>query len=887
MHACKPWLLLRSPLGRGDPWRSAYAARASTVDPSTANLLPLSPIMAHQVWCGLWLAVTVVGAPLAPPNQQLQAAGAGAPPPPPTSGAGQEGGLTAVDIPCTTETEMYTNGVFFIGSICCAQANELCPDGDHLIPSTCTSYSCSRTVARVADACKPLFKQSAFFDGASSLIHDLGQKCPSLDDEAYLQNNVDVTNHAWVHHVDSHGMQIVDPLLVPRPCGKTFHGGQSPKSGEADLVVTLSSATGRRMQLNFEALWLTPFSAIKVYDGLDRSSPLLALVTGIQAPVMPIRSTGSAVTVVIGHMNGGYAGPSVGTAEGWSFNVTCTCDPVPLAAGTAGGEEVQGGAAPTVGTATGCGAHGTCKQLHAPAEPGIPAAGGSTEPVSGWKAGWDTCVCHDGYRGEACDERSSVPPPPPPSLPECQACQSGYSCLGGVPPCWPHAITFGPTVSNSANAGYTTARLGQIYHRTEATCLEAPVYQSTMDAFADNHGNPITAFLYMRLGMWEGYWAIGPGKLMDDGTHVVDCDSANVVFESSSCPMDSTPGHPFSSAAAEDNTPCLDHWHECTSISSVPQPYLSQQYTRFMGCPAPPIQDPGWQANPLLTMKVIDDGDGGAGDTIKPIDPLPDKPLCGGVACGEDESCVRVAPDLSGLMSGHAAPTDTCWPDSYVLGGEVTQQDYNAGLCGEYTRTSTICDGAPVYVRANAWRRPRPLPSDDGGGGDASGAAGGAGGGGTLHSAYLYRRYFLCELLPEIAQKLSNCESGSGADQVQKSVWVIMHDNLDSPITSATFDCERYPVATLMSSLSSRDCGADPTALGCDGKWKECQQPDGNCFVPSNQLYTEDESIWTSSLGLSLASGREKDMVVSWEQSLQHWHWLALNGNESSSTLQR
>jgi hypothetical protein len=741
-------------------------------------------------------------------------------------------------IPCTSEKEMYMNGIAFIAGVCCEQGQELCADGDHMIPSTCTRYPCARTVTRVAEACTSLFQSSAFFDGASSLIHNLLRKCPRLDEAAHLEQNVDVASHAWVHHVDPHGMQHVEPMVVRQACGKTFNGGQSPASGQGDWTVVLSSSTGRKMQLDFGTLWLTPHSVIKVYDGPDRSSPELATITGMRLPP-PVRSTGSVVTVAIAHVNAGYPGPSVGTAEGWSFNVTCTCEIVGAAASTV--EDITDGS---------CGAHGTCTSLVSQS----PLAQGSS---------WDTCVCDDGYRGEACDIAKPAPPPPPVVVLECQACKMGYSCRGGEPPCWPIHVFFGPSaaaLSSSANSGYIA-----IYRRLDSTtCADAPVFQSTNNAYADANGVMRPGFLYQRPGLWEGYWAVGPGKVAPDGTDVVNCAHATVIFESSTCPMDSTPGHPFADvpSRALENTPCFDHWRECTS--GLP------------GCAPPPAQDAaGWQANSLLAMQVptttgSNSGSGTAGGSgSTPIVPA----NCGGAACGKDQACVRIAPPITDLLAGNAQPRDVCWSNSYVLGGEMTQPDLNAGLCGEYTRTSTICNGAPVYVRPDAWHQ---ADSDAGG---------------ELGTAYLYRRALGCEIFPALLQELTHCDDGNPGQTGQGTAWVIVHEGPTQPIDLSSFTCEGYGRGAIMSTLHTLDCGEDPTALGCDGQWRECQD-DAGCplpSIPATDTATtldalDDESIWRSNPGLLLASGREQDMAKSVAQDLQRWHWLALAGWDTHNT---
>jgi hypothetical protein len=223
----------------------------------------------------------------------------------------------------------------------------------------------------------------------------------------------------------------------------------------------------------------------------------------------------------------------------------------------------------------------------------------------------------------------------------------------------------------------------------------------------------------------------------------------------------------------------------------------------------------------------------------------------------------------------NANSPDTCWPNSLVLGGEVLKQEYNAGLCGEYTRTDTICDGAPVYVHLDAWHKPFAAKTETV---DK-----------TKYPAYFFRRNIACHLLPPLMQELTRCNIGG---PITSSAWLIAHENPDAAATS--FDCTSIEYANAVS-VTGGDCAANPISVGCDGHWRECLDA-SDCPVETNPELSESLATSTlgcafghvddtgscqfaSSPGLLFVSGRERDMALSVAQQLQMWHWLAILDN--------
>ena len=642
---------------------------------------------------------------------------------------------------CASEPDIYANGIRFISGVCCKQNGELCGDHDGTIPTTCTASPCARTVRRVASACKEFFASSGFYKGVASMVTGLQQKCPALDpDQA---DNV----------VGIHAGSTAENLgWIGDACGRTFHGGQvSPSDAEkATRTSIVLSSTGGNVQIGFEQLWLAPESWIKIYDGLESDSQLLVTLTGSHMPSalyypsvkFPLRSSEQTLTVVVGHSPLFPKGHhQKGMSEGWSFNVTCACDPRT----DEGWKQTE------------CGHHGRCEAL---------------EPLTHRFS--SHCVCDPGYVDTlkyGCT--GGTPDPSDPIVPACQACADGYSCLYNTPlpalaahVCWPDAVHFGPSKGALLNSDINGGYIG-LYERTTSACAEAPVY-SLENAYTDRAGTKHPAFLYQKLGLWEGYWAIGLGKLNAAGTgDEVDCAGQSISFDSRSCPLDSSPGHPFEQQPREatavadnaDNTPCLDHWREC-SVSVSVGACDSDDGDELPG----PAQ---WRKNVMLSMAAL----------VPPA--------------AED-------------------PSPPVWPNRMVLGGEV-KFEYNAGLTGEYSRTDTICGGAPVYVRHDAWHKP-----------DTAATAEVK----TMYPAYFFRRNVMCAMLPSLLQKLDHCN-----DKLDdNSVWVVAHENPDS--TEGPFDCESISYANAISAPG--DCAANPFSVGCDGHWRECMEgPDCPVFGES------------------------------------------------------
>lgn len=127
-------------------------------------------------------------------------------------------------IVCETEADMMIHGLSFVNGACCSggsgadtdlfamnshQGAEACDDPHTVLPKTCSTYACARTVKRVRDSCAGYFRQDTFSAESRDQIAALNHTCKA---------SVVVPSKVL-------GFQALAGQTVKDPCGATLTDG--------------------------------------------------------------------------------------------------------------------------------------------------------------------------------------------------------------------------------------------------------------------------------------------------------------------------------------------------------------------------------------------------------------------------------------------------------------------------------------------------------------------------------------------------------------------------------------------------------------------------------------------------------------------------------------
>ena len=425
------------------------------------------------------------------------------------------GGISGSSVACGSETEMFVNGVGFIGATCCEDGSETCNDGGAGFPQTCKEYGCARAVARVDKACAGFFNSNSFSTGQQEQISALAKICsatpPPPGKILGLEQLAGQTTNA---------------------CGATLTDGISDVAGIFErykgdgIGVTFEAPPGQYLEVDFSELVLPEGYTLTIHDGFDNLSPVAKSFTGHEESV-PVRTSDWLLYVQLnfiqptisrltatGEISTGDGAALATRSMGFVASITCRC---------------------SMTTPNSCGPHGECES--------------------------SSCHCDDGYVGDFCDKRTNQGPGTlgPPPIPKednklpCDSCAGGWSCLdGSTGACWPDKVALLGQLTEDpfGHSGF----LG-LYNREPAaqSCTEAvrvpyvgvplasfvtPVYRRE-EAWKDDQGTAHPGFMFMVSGLLEdNKWSVGIGDL--DHLDRVNCRESPVsgdVFKQHRLPV--------------------------------------------------------------------------------------------------------------------------------------------------------------------------------------------------------------------------------------------------------------------------------------------------------------------------------------------------------------
>ena len=264
---------------------------------------------------------------------------------------------------------MFINGMAFMNAACCSpdegdstdpgtaprvkspiwgpsggdwnQGAETCTSTATVLPDTCSTYPCARTVRRVHDSCASFFSADSFSAATRDRIAALDETCAAS-----------VAPPARVL-----GFQGLAGQTVSDPCGVTLTDGLDmlqARDGDVEglpiqapgllldetMGVLFEAPPGRVLQLDFDQLWLPPGLVLTVYDGFDRLSPVLDALTS--KPDAPLVTSDWLLYVESSFAPTDFDATVVAKSSiSFSVRMTCKCSD------------------PTPGS---CGAHGVCVQ---------------------------------------------------------------------------------------------------------------------------------------------------------------------------------------------------------------------------------------------------------------------------------------------------------------------------------------------------------------------------------------------------------------------------------------------------------------------------------------------------------------------------------------------